>query len=84
MKDFFELKLGSRMIDGYKIIFLELLIYVPFIKDEKVKIKRYLSGFPSFISDKIEYDDPKTLEDTIRCNKFLYDQQRGRPNLQKA
>jgi hypothetical protein len=42
-----------------------------------------LSGLPSFISDKIQYDDPKMLEETIRRARCLYDQQRGRPNLQK-
>jgi hypothetical protein len=60
------------------------LKYVSFIKDEQVKIQRYLSGMPSFISDKIQYDDPKTLEETIRRAKFLYDQHRGRPTFQKA
>jgi hypothetical protein len=69
MKEFFELKLGSMTIDEYERIFLELLKYVPFIKDEAVKIQRYLSGIPSFISDKIQYDDPKTLEETIRREK---------------
>ena len=39
---------------------------------------------PSFISDKIQYDDPKTLVETIRRAKFLYDQQRGRSTFQKA
>jgi hypothetical protein len=34
MKEFFELKLGSMTIDDYERIFLELLKYVPFIKDE--------------------------------------------------
>jgi hypothetical protein len=53
MKEFFELKLGSMSIDEYKQRFLELLKYVPFIKDETVKIQRYLSGIPSSISDKI-------------------------------
>jgi hypothetical protein len=51
--EFFELKLGSMTIDEYERRFLELLKYVAFIKDEQVKIQRYLSGFPSFISDKI-------------------------------
>jgi hypothetical protein len=83
MKDFFELDLGSMTIDEYERRFLYLLKYVAFIKDEQVKIQRYLSGFPSFISDKIQYDDPKTLEETIRRAKFLYDQQRGRPTFQK-
>jgi hypothetical protein len=44
MKEFFELKLGSMTIDEYEQRFLELLKYVPFIKDETVKIHRYLSG----------------------------------------
>jgi hypothetical protein len=84
MKEFFELKLGSMTIDEYERRFLELLKYVSFIKDETVKIQRYLSGFPSFISEKIQYDDPKTLEETIRRDKCLYDQQKARPSFQKA
>jgi hypothetical protein len=53
MKEFFELKLGSMTIDEYEQRFLELLKYIPFIKDETAKIQRYLSGLPSPISDKI-------------------------------
>jgi hypothetical protein len=63
---------------------LELLKYVPFIKDETVKIQRYLSGFPASIGDKIQYDDPKTMEETIRREKFLYEQQREKPTFWKA
>jgi hypothetical protein len=84
MKEFFELKLGSMTMDEYERRFLELLKYVDFIKDEQVKIQRYLSGMPSIFSDKIQYDDPKTLEETIRRDKCLYDQHRGRPTFQKA
>jgi hypothetical protein len=73
MKEFFELKLGNMTIDEYERKFLELLNYVYFIKDEHEKIQRYLSGFPSFINDKIQYDDPKTLEETIRRTKCLYE-----------
>jgi hypothetical protein len=63
---------------------LELLKYVPFIKDETVKIQRYLSGLPSSISDKIQYDDPKTMEETLRREKCLYDQQKENPTFQKS
>ena len=56
--DFFELNLGSMTIDEYERRFLELLKYVSFIKDQTVNIHRYLSGFPSSISEKIQYDDP--------------------------
>jgi hypothetical protein len=73
MEVFFELKLGSMTIDEYERRFLELLKYVPFIKDETVKIQRYLSGWSSFISDRIQYDNPKIVEETIRKAKCLYD-----------
>jgi hypothetical protein len=53
MKEFFELKLDNMTIDEYEQRFLELLKYVPFIKDEIVKIQRYLNGLPSSISDNI-------------------------------
>jgi hypothetical protein len=83
MKELFELKLGSITMDEYERIFLELLRYVDFIKDEQLKIRRFLRRLPSICSDKIQYDDPKTLEEAIRRAKFRYDQHRGRPNFQK-
>jgi hypothetical protein len=45
MKEFFELKLWSKMIDEYERTLLELLKYVAFIKDETVKIQGYLGVF---------------------------------------
>jgi hypothetical protein len=39
MKEFYELKLGQLIIEEYVNKFLELLRYVPYIKDEKVKVK---------------------------------------------
>jgi hypothetical protein len=59
-------------------------MYVPFIKDEVVKIQRYLSGLPPSMGDKIKYDNPKTMEETIRREKCLYEQQGKRPILWKA
>jgi hypothetical protein len=84
MEEFFELKLGNMTIDEYEQRFLELLKYVPFIKDEVVKIQRYLSGLPPSIGDKIKYDDPKTMEETIRWEKCLYEQQREMHTFRKA
>jgi hypothetical protein len=84
MKELFELHLGSMTIYEYERRFLELLKYVSFIKDELIKLLRYLSGLPSFIIDKIQYDDPKTLEEMIRKDKLLYDQHKGREIFQNA
>jgi hypothetical protein len=84
MKEFFELNLDSMTIDEYERRFLELLKYVPFIKDETVKIQRYLSGLPPSIGDNIQYDDPKTMEEMIRIEKCLCEQQRENPTFRKA
>ena len=66
MKEFFELKLGSMTIDEYEKRFLELVKYVSFIKEET---DIHLSVFPPSICDKIQYDDPNTMEETIRRKK---------------
>ena len=71
-------------INEYERRFLELLKYVSFIKDEVVKIQRYLSGLPPSIGDKIQYDDPKTMEETVKKVKCLYEQQGERPILRKV
>jgi len=84
MKEFFELKLGTMTMEEYEKWFFELLKYVDFIKDEKVKIQRFLSGLPSFYSDKIQYDNPKTLEETIRRARHLYEKSKGRSLFQKT
>jgi hypothetical protein len=66
MKEFFEIKLGTMTMEEYEKQFFELLKYVDFIKDEKVKIQRFMSGITSFYSEKIQYHNPKTLEETIK------------------
>jgi hypothetical protein len=48
MKYVFKLKLGSITMDEYEKRLFELLKYVHFIKDEKIKIQRFLSGLPSY------------------------------------
>jgi predicted AlkP superfamily phosphohydrolase/phosphomutase len=72
-KEFFELKLGSMIMDEYEKILFEFLKYVDFIKDEKFKIQRFMSGLPSLYSDKIQYDNPGALEEAIRREKNLYE-----------
>jgi hypothetical protein len=73
MKEFFEIKLGSMKMDEYEKRFFELVKYVDFIKDEKVKIQRFLIGLPSFYSYKIQYDNPNTLEETLRRARNIYE-----------
>ena len=40
------MRLGQKTMEEYANKFLELLRYVRYIKDDKVKIQRFLSGLP--------------------------------------
>ena len=53
--------------------FLDILRYARYIRDEKVNIQRFLSGFPQSYIDKIEFYDPRTLEEAIRKAKYCYE-----------
>ena len=46
VKKFHELRMGSMTMDAFINIFLDQLHYVPYIKDEKVKIKQFLGCLP--------------------------------------
>jgi hypothetical protein len=60
---------------------IEFLRYVPYIKDDKVNVQCFLSGLPQYFQDWIEFDEPKTLEDTIRKEKCCHDQ--SKPEMEK-
>ena len=42
LKEFHKLCMGSMTMDSFTNIFLDLLHYVPYIKEEKVKIQHFL------------------------------------------
>jgi hypothetical protein len=65
-KEFYELKLGQLTIEEYVNKFLDLLRYVPYIKEEKEKVQCFISGLPKDYRNIIEFDERKTLEGTIR------------------
>jgi hypothetical protein len=73
-KEFYELKLGKLTIEEYVNKFLDLLRYVPYIKAEKAKVQRFISGLPKEYRNRIEFDKPKTLEDTIRKETYCHEQ----------
>ena len=63
---------------------MELLRYVRYIKDEKVKIQRFLSGLPQSYRDRIEFQEPRTLEEAIRKAKYCYEKGKGKPDYHKS
>jgi hypothetical protein len=47
--------------------------YVPYIRDEKVKMQRFIIGLPQSFWDRFEFDEPKTLEDIIRKSRYCHE-----------
>ena len=71
-------------MDEYANKFLELLRYVWYIRDEKVKVQRFLSGLPQAYKDRIEFYEPRTLEEAIRKAKYCYEKRKGKPDYHKT
>ena len=69
-KEFCELKLRAMTMKELCSKFLILLLYVPYIIDEKPKIQWFLSCIPLMFKERIEYDNPKTLKEAMRKGKF--------------
>ena len=71
-------------MEEYANKFLELLRYVRYIKDEKVKIQHFLSGFPYSYKDRIEFYEPRNLEEEIRKAKYYYEKIKGKHDYHKT
>ena len=71
-------------MDEYANKFLELLRYVRYIRDEKVKVQRFLSGLLQSYKDRIEFFEPRTLEEAIGKAKYCYEQSKVKPNYHKV
>jgi hypothetical protein len=66
--------MGKLTLEAYEKRFMELLRYAPYLKDEKEMIQCFISGLPQSYQDRIEFEKPKTLEDTIHKDKCFYDE----------
>ena len=84
IKEFHELKLGQLTMEEYANKFLELLSYVRYISDDKVKIQCFLCGLPQPYKDIIEFDEPITLEEALRKANYFYDQNKRKHDSPKA
>ena len=73
IREFHELRLGQLTMEEYENKFLEMLRYVRYIRDDKMKIHSFLSGIPQQYKDRIEFDELRTLEEAIRKEKYFYD-----------
>lgn len=61
--------MGSMTDDEYTSRFLELLRYMPYLKDEKENIQMFINEFPSTYRDQIEFHEARLLDEAIRKSK---------------
>ena len=65
--------MGSMTDEEYTSRFLEFLRYVPYLKEDRAKIQRFISGFSVVFKDKIEFEEPRSLEEVIHKLKHCYE-----------
>lgn len=73
-KEFYELKMGLMTYEEYPTKLLELLRYVLYLKDEKTKVQRFISGIPLEFKDQIKYNEHELTEEVIGKLKHCYEQ----------
>ena len=72
-------------MDDFITIFLDLLHYFPYIKDEKVKIQQFLGFIPPNFREGIEFDMCKTLDTTLHKARLCYEHRKLRQeNINKS
>ena len=77
-KEFHGLRLGHLTIDYFFTEFTNLLRYVPYIREEKAKLQRFLNCFPAVYKEKIEFDNARTMEEAVRKARLYYQQFKGK------
>ena len=51
---------------------------------KNLKIQHFFSGFPLSYKDKIEFYEPRTMEEEIRKDKYCYEKSKGKPDYHKT
>eukprot|EP00253_Pinus_taeda_P015084 PITA_15084 len=80
-QEFHDLRLGQQSMDEFINRFTSLLRYVPYIKEEKAKVQRFVSSLPAYIRERIEFDNPRTMDEAIRKARICYQQNKQKGDI---
>eukprot|EP00253_Pinus_taeda_P010629 PITA_10629 len=80
-QEFHDLRLGQQSMDEFINRFTSLLCYVPYIKEEKAKVQRFVSSLPTYIRERIEFDNPRTMDEAIRKARICYQQNKQKGDI---
>jgi hypothetical protein len=59
-------------IEDFVTKFVNLVRYIPYLREEKEKVQMFISCLPQAYKDKIEFLNPKTMDEIIRHTKLCY------------
>ena len=68
-------------MDEFITRFTSLLRYVPYIREEKAKVQRFVSSLPLSMRERIEFDNPKTMDEAIRKARIFYQQSKHKGEI---
>eukprot|EP00253_Pinus_taeda_P033796 PITA_33796 len=74
VREFHDLWLGQQTMDEFITRFTSLLCYVPYIREEKEKVQRFVSSLPPYMWERIEFDNPNSMDEVIRKARIFYQQ----------
>ena len=77
------MKLGEMTMDEYITKFTSLLRYVPYVREEKAKVQMFLSTFPTHMKERIEFVNPRTMDEEIRKERMCYQQSKEKGEVGK-
>lgn len=61
-------------MDEYITKFTSLLRYLAYIREEKAKVQCFVNNLPSFMKERLEFDNPKITDEAIRKAHIYYQQ----------
>lgn len=70
-------------MDEFITKFTSLLCYVPYICEEKAKVQQFISSLPLFMKERLEFDNPKTMDEVICKAWIFYQQNRPKGGMNK-
>eukprot|EP00253_Pinus_taeda_P020750 PITA_20750 len=73
-REFHDLRLGQQTMDEFVTKFTSLLRYVPYIREEKAKVQRFIRSLPQAMRERIEFDNPKSMDEAIRKARICFQQ----------
>ena len=71
-------------MDEYITKFTSLLRYVPYLREEKAKVQRFLSSLPTHMKERIEFVNPWTMDEFIRKAQMCYQQSKTKGKVGKT